>query len=74
MIFTSNDGRLLMAIHSPNSGSPVHPVFIELVEKDGTLVKADKFASYAQASQKTDQIFWRAVEWLKMLFFPKMPL
>ena len=63
MIFTANDGRLLMAIHSPNSGSPAHPVFIEMVEKDGTLVKKDKFSSHAQASQKIDQFFWRAVEW-----------
>ena len=74
MIFTANDGRLLMAIHSPNSGSPAHPVFIEMVEKDGTLVKKDKFSSHAQASQKIDQFFWRAVEWFKIMLFPKMPL
>lgn len=74
MIFTANDGRLLMAIHSPNSGSPAHPVFIEMVEKDGTLVKKDKFSSHVQASQKIDQFFWRAVEWFKIMLFPKMPL
>lgn len=74
MIFTANDGRILMAIHSPNSGSPAHPVFIEMVEKDGTLVKKGKFSSHAQASQKIDQFFWRAVEWFKIMLFPKMPL
>ena len=74
MIFTANDGRLLMAIPSPNSGSPAHPVFIEMAEKDGTLVKKDKFSSHAQASQKIDQFFWRAVAWFKIMLLPKMPL
>ncbi|HOV69415.1 MAG TPA: glycoside hydrolase family 43 protein [Clostridia bacterium] len=36
MIFPALDGRLMLAIHSPNSASE-RPVFLELIEKDGIL-------------------------------------
>ena len=44
MIFVSDRGQMYLSIHSPNSSSAGRsetPVFIEIVERDGTLVWAD---------------------------------
>ena len=76
MIFTANGAQALYGdTFAQQRLSGAHPVFIEMVEKDGTLVKKDKFyIARLQASQKIDQFFWRAVEWFKIMLFPKMPL
>lgn len=74
MVFTATDGRLFMTIHSPNGGSPAHPVFIELEEKDGMLLKKDKYEKHSYISQKLDQTFAGIFDWIKKQLFQKMPL
>jgi hypothetical protein len=38
MLFRAFDGRLMMALHQPNRTSNEREVFIELEERDDTLV------------------------------------
>jgi arabinan endo-1,5-alpha-L-arabinosidase len=40
MVFTTPDGRRMLALHAPNVHLKERPVFMELREEDGTLVKA----------------------------------
>lgn len=39
MVFVSEDGRLLLAVHSPNTPKQERPVLIELTETDDSLLK-----------------------------------
>ena len=37
MIFRAFDGRLMVAVHTPNRTPDERPVFMEVKERDGTL-------------------------------------
>ncbi len=42
MVFTSREGRLLLALHTPNAPGQERPVLVELAEKEDGLVPQDK--------------------------------
>ena len=39
MLFWSKEGKLYLVLHTPNKHLEEHPVFYEIKEENGTLVK-----------------------------------